>query len=158
MKKTNIEAVVNLENMIDMMTDYEANINFGFRNFNNMTALMNKAKNGTLEEMKFLLEKGANPNTQDNLGYAPLHFVLKFRGGLIKIEMLLEHGANPNLQDNLGNSSLHFALRFGGDINIIKMLLKHGANPHLLNKKGDNLFIVASRYCNSSIQELLKMY
>lgn len=49
----------------------------------------------TLEEVKLLLEKGANPNTVASTG-APLLQLALFLGRLEHAKVLLEYGADPN--------------------------------------------------------------
>lgn len=89
--------------------------------------------------IKMLLEKGANPNLQDNLGWTALHYIcVYFNDGntLPSINLLLEYGADPNIKNDLGITPLMFAChKSKKDFNIqmISLLLKHNANPNLLN-------------------------
>jgi Ankyrin repeats (many copies)/Ankyrin repeats (3 copies) len=74
---------------------------------------------GSTEMAHFLLERGANPNCQDEDGNAPLHKALKSR--LVKdptefVELLLASGAVPNLSNNKGQTPLDIALAEVGSI------------------------------------------
>jgi ankyrin repeat protein len=103
-----------------------------------MTPMMMAIDNSNYEVARYLLEKGANPNTWDWWGRTPLYVVVNMRGGpdsnagprepasLELVNALLKSGVNPNHQLNMlqpgrnGNSG-----RFKDD------LLNTGATPLL---------------------------
>jgi ankyrin repeat protein len=103
-----------------------------------MTPLMMAIDNSHYGVARYLLDKGANPNTWDWWGRTPLYVVINMRGGpdsnagprepasLDMVRALLEAGVNPNHQLNMlqpsrnGNSG-----RFKDD------LLNTGATPLL---------------------------
>jgi ankyrin repeat protein len=103
-----------------------------------MTPLMMAIDNSHYEVARYLLGKGANPNTWDWWGRTPLYVVVNMRGGpdsnagprepasLDLVRALLDAGVNPNHQLNMlqpgrnGNSG-----RFKDD------LLNTGATPLL---------------------------
>src|SRR5215470_5234894 len=103
-----------------------------------MTPLMMAIDNAHYEVARYLLDKGANPNTWDWWGRTPLYVVVNMRGGpdsntgprepasLDLVRVLLDAGVNPNHQLNMlqpgrnGNSG-----RFKDD------LLNTGATPLL---------------------------
>jgi ankyrin repeat protein len=103
-----------------------------------MTPMMMAIDNSHFEVARYLLEKGANPNTWDWWGRTPLYVAVNMRGGLDSnpgprppasmelINALLDAGVNPNHQLNMlqpsrnGNSG-----RFKDD------LLNTGATPLL---------------------------
>ena len=64
--------------------------------------------------IRILLERGANPNTQDNLGETPLIKVLKISSAdnlsVSVIELLLDRGADPNVKDRTGKSAIQAGL------------------------------------------------
>jgi ankyrin repeat protein len=62
------------------------------------TDLHSAARDGDVERVKKLLEKGANPNVQDEAGLTPLHWAADV-GSVDMVKFLLEHGADPNVQD-----------------------------------------------------------
>lgn len=56
-----------------------------------------------------LLDKGANPNMQDDLGRALLHYLCKhgYRKGSVEIaKLLLRRGADPDLKDKDGKKPI----------------------------------------------------
>lgn len=62
------------------------------------------------EIIKFLLENGADPNTQNKYGKTVLHYIGDYHDPIDKLEflkLLLEYGADINKQDNNGNTILH---------------------------------------------------
>jgi len=103
-----------------------------------MTPMMMAIDNSHFEVARYLLDKGANPNTWDWWGRTPLYVAVNMRGGLDSnpgprppssmelINALLDAGVNPNHQLNMlqpsrnGNSG-----RFKDD------LLSTGATPLL---------------------------
>lgn len=65
--------------------------------------LLSASEQGCVEIVKELLEKGADPNFQDNEGYTAL------MKGLAKeevVKLLLEKGADPNSKTNYGGTAL----------------------------------------------------
>lgn len=67
---------------------------------------------GSTEMARFLLERGASPNCQNEDGNAPLHMVLKSR--IVEdptefVELLLAFGADPNLRNKKGQTPLDLA-------------------------------------------------
>ena len=58
--------------------------------------------------VKFLLEKGAKVNTQNNIGCTALHIASE-DGYLGVVRLLIERGANIDTQNNKGVTALHVA-------------------------------------------------
>ena len=81
-----------------------------------------------IEELKELIEKGANVNIKNEYNYTPLHYS---RSSEIT-KLLLGTGANPNSQTMNGDTPLHYA----ETKEITKLLLESGANPNIQNKYG----------------------
>lgn len=61
---------------------------------------------------KLLLEKGADPNVQDDHGIAPVHDAAR-TGFLDTLQVLVEHGASVNSPDRSGALPIHIAIREG---------------------------------------------
>jgi len=55
---------------------------------------------GHLDVVKFLLERGVDPNVRNNPGDTPLHYAAE-RGHLDVVKFLLERGADPNVRKRL---------------------------------------------------------
>ena len=80
---------------------------------------------GDLNEVRRLLDSGADPNSCDDHGSGTL---LTFHVPIL--ECLLSHGANPNLQTNENGSSVLAGLAYINQLECVRMLLQHGADPN----------------------------
>lgn len=69
---------------------------------------------------KLLLEHGANPNIQDDIGQTPLHIVVLRRHDDI-IPLLMKYHADPNIKDKFGETPLSDA-RKSGDARAVRMM------------------------------------
>jgi len=70
------------------------------------TPLHIAAKNGDIDEVRRLLESGANPNVRNLNGETPLlSAVCSLRADILKL--LLDHGANPKVGNSLGSPLAH---------------------------------------------------
>jgi len=90
------------------------------------------------ETIEYLLSAGANPNSLDNSGVAPLHRAVRTRS-LPAVRALLDGGANPNAPNGSGSTPLQLAVQTTGrggsgtaharqqQAEIIKLLLERGA-------------------------------
>ncbi|KAL4989608.1 ankyrin repeat-containing domain protein [Aspergillus falconensis] len=81
------------------------------------------------EGLRYLLQRGADPDLCNGKGQSPLHIAVG--GGYRRksiVKILLDNGANPNQVDNDGNTPLSLA---AGDVKLVQLLLHHGADIHL---------------------------
>lgn len=73
-----------------------------------MTCLHAAAMRGDEEWTRYLLDKGASVNPQDNKGNTPLHWAAK--GGQAKVcRVLLDHKADIRIKNNKGLLAVHYA-------------------------------------------------
>jgi ankyrin repeat protein len=84
------------------------------------------------EALKYLLEKGADPNLKDSRGRTALQLTVKSakHGAFMSKEImriLLEHGADPNLTDESGISPLDEKI---SDSEITELLVRYGGQPN----------------------------
>lgn len=149
---------------------------------NSYSALMAATLNGTIEQMKILIDHGANVNYQMSGGITALwlavpdwdktmllldhgadaqHKVENFgilvkaslTPGSIKVfQKLIEKGADPKKTCN--DNYLLYSAAFGGDTAIIRLLLSYGLNPNDTVSYGDYPINAATNYNNF---EALKM-
>jgi ankyrin repeat protein len=96
--------------------------------------LLEAAKNGDLIKVQTLLEKGANPNAEDDAGLTPLHYAADL-GYVEIVKLLLERGADPKAKDNKGSTPLHWAAFFG-HVDVVRVLLERGADPRIADNEG----------------------
>ncbi|HQU09328.1 MAG TPA: ankyrin repeat domain-containing protein [Opitutales bacterium] len=94
-------------------------------------SLINAIHQGKLDLVQKAICRGANPNTVDTQGNAPLHRAISIAETDI-IQLLLRVNARINKADSSGKTPLHFA----ADTTIAKILLDAGADIHSPNKYG----------------------
>jgi len=90
------------------------------------TALMYAALYGTTEDMRVLLEHGANPNAHNHAGVTPLMWAA---ADAVKVQLLLERGADPRIRSLDGRTALLAAVTRSGSGRVVRLLLAHGADP-----------------------------
>jgi ankyrin repeat protein len=101
------------------------------------TPLMGAAKDGKLDNVKLLVEKGAQLELRDSdadYGRTALHHAASSRK-LDVVEFLLSKGADINAKDNKGNTALHLALASGGK-DVALFLVSKGASISVKNNEG----------------------
>jgi hypothetical protein len=72
------------------------------------------AMTGDLPRLRYLLEKGRNPNEEDKSGYTALHYAARC-GYTAACALLLEAGANINATTRAGNSTALQRAALAGD-------------------------------------------
>lgn len=86
-----------------------------------------------LEEMRLLLEHGADPRTVDKRGQTPLHIAMRDQSWETG-RLLVSFGAPLNLPDEDLNTPLHISR----DYDFCEFLISHGARPNRKNAKKHN--------------------
>jgi ankyrin repeat protein len=90
------------------------------------TPLMYAAVAGSLDAMRYLIEKGADVNAHNNLGATALIWSAT---DLAKVRLLVEHGADVNAATGRGRTALLVAAMSDNSAPIVRLLLEKGANP-----------------------------
>ncbi|MCL7037781.1 hypothetical protein MKW94_029555, partial [Papaver nudicaule] len=97
------------------------------------TPLCQASVKGHFDMVRYLLEKGANPDASNELNVTPLHYAA-MSGETKIITLLLSRGVRIDVVTSLG-TALQFAASHGQQ-DAVKVLLDHGANPNAVNSQG----------------------
>ncbi|EAQ29050.1 hypothetical protein NAP1_15663 [Erythrobacter sp. NAP1] len=84
--------------------------------------------------VKFLLQRGANPNIRNNDGLTPLQMATRL-GFIEGAEELLKKGAQVNVADSQGETPLISAVH-QRDVGMVRRLLAEGADPDRNDNSG----------------------
>ena len=84
-------------------------------------------KRGDSKYLRYLLQKGANPNLKDNRGNTPLILAV-VAGQSELVPILIEGKANTNLGNSGGETPLIMAVQ-RRDLDLIRLLVDAGADP-----------------------------
>ena len=101
--------------------------------------LFNSIFNGNVDDVKSLLDMGAQVNAIYSYRMRPLHVSVE-KKNIKMIKLLIDRGAKVNLKDRDGNTALNYLTRIinSPDIEIIKLLLDSGADPNIEENIGKN--------------------
>lgn len=99
-------------------------------------------RNGSIEVVRFLLERGASPRAVDSNGRNALGGAVAFRKPEI-VSLLLDSGADPN--QALGSWTPLMDAAMQGDSAMVELLLQRGADPNLRDENGRTPAEIARR-------------
>ncbi|KAJ5727000.1 ankyrin, partial [Penicillium malachiteum] len=120
------------------------------------TALSYAAEHGCERSVQLLLEKKADTELQDEIGYAPLFYAIGNRNERI-VRLLLDNGADVNCQDNYDTTPLLRSLHIQ-DERIVRILLDGGADVNFQRGQTPTALSLAARLGNEkAVQLLLEM-
>ena len=100
----------------------------------NKTLLQAASVDGRSDVVRWLLERGADPNSQQNDHVPPIHLAT-VNGRPEVIQTLLEYGVDIHSTDKDGRTPLHLASS-SGKVEVVRLLLEHGANANLVDNDG----------------------
>ena len=103
------------------------------------------SRNGNLEVVKRLLEKGVDVNMQYEDGNTALISACYGKHTAVALELLGVDNIKVDLRTNDGESALHYASQ-NGMLEVVNRLLKKGADVNMQDKRGNTALISACRY------------
>jgi hypothetical protein len=115
--------------------------------------LHDAARRGTPQEVRSLLDRGADPAARDDYGTTPLHLACR-RGSLAIARLLLDRRADPNAVNQSGTTPLHEAAS-SGDVDTVQLLLSHGARPDTRDTRNQSPAQVAKAHGFSELSQAL---
>ncbi|CAG0895051.1 unnamed protein product [Cyprideis torosa] len=105
------------------------------------------------EITELLIEKKAEVNAKDKLGFSPL-FIATGTGLHSVVKALLAHGADPNIANHYGTAPLHQAR----SAETVKLLVEKGANVDCIDVEGDTALHSCCERCREdAVKQLLIM-
>jgi hypothetical protein len=115
--------------------------------------LYDAAGKGQLEDVRRLLDRGADPNVALPLDATPLIFAAA-RGHIEIVRLLLDRGADPN-QSDPGDGNPLIAAAGGGHAEVVSLLLDRGARIEAVVLHDENALITASKKGQLNVVKLL---
>jgi hypothetical protein len=100
----------------------------------NQKVFFNAVESGDYDEVKRLVEAGADVNAKDNYGYTALMLATQ-QGHTEVIKLLIEAGADVGARDNQGRTACNMAFSYGNR-EIVQLLIPPGL------QKGSNLALI----------------
>jgi ankyrin repeat protein len=116
------------------------------------TALHHAAGFGSLQTIKLLLDKGADPNAANRRKSTPLFWAISDEA---KVRMLLDRGADLNASQSEGRTPLYQAALLGNGMPMLRLLLDKGANANAKAITGTTPLMAAAGRGNVEAMRLL---
>ena len=118
------------------------------------TAMIEAAYGGYMPVVKFLLNRGANMEQNDNNHHHTVLLAAVSRGQETTVQYILKAGANIETDDNSGYTALHLAV-LNGFNSLTELLLNSGARTETASSRGTTPLIAAASKGNARAVELL---
>jgi ankyrin repeat protein len=120
------------------------------RSADGTTLLMQATLYGNIDDVRWLLEQGANPNLSNAGGVTAMMWAA---GEVEKVRALIAGGANVNARSNDGQTALLIAFDESSDSEVVKTLLEHGAKA--TPDQGTDPLVMAARNADPKAMKLL---
>jgi len=121
------------------------------REFN--SKLFDAISKGNIDEIKYYLESGADPNANALNGWTPLHYAASYNDKEAT-KLILEYGGDVNARDVEGMTPLALAA-LENNTQVAELLIKNDANVNERNIKGDTPLLLAVKNRNKEMVELI---
>jgi ankyrin repeat protein len=120
------------------------------------TQLHRSAGDGKIEDVAFLIDRGANINAKNEYGNTPLHFAVD-HGKTAIVALLISKGAELDVANKDGNTALMRAVESDkkSNLDVLKLIIEKGADINLKNIKGETALIIAARSWKAEMVSLL---
>lgn len=118
--------------------------------------LMYRIGFGRVEDVRSLLDKGAETNIYGAMGDTPLILAIA-RTGLDAediIRALLAKGADPNFPDKSGIYPLEVAIK-NSKANLVQLLIDGGADIHIKNQQGMTMIDLANKFDKPEVVKII---
>ena len=135
--------------VVRLLIESGAEINVTDNGDKNVLFFLNEELNP--EIVKYLLDKGANPNQKDHSGNTPIMQMCNQEF----VQMLLDAGADINVRNRAGNTPLIANARYCASEKLCKLMVKAGANINAQNEDGQTVLFNAVRRHQSDIVSYL---
>jgi ankyrin repeat protein len=106
---------------------------------------------GDADEVKRLIQEGANVNSRDAYNRIPLKVALTFGKDPEVAHLLLDAGANVNIVDSNGRTALMWAIKFNNSPKLIQRIIDAGADVNRKDISRDTPLSLAA-YENTHIE------
>ncbi len=128
-------AVLKDPEMVSILLEGGANVNAPDPLQEGMLPLERAARDGNVEIVRLLLQRGADPNMAGTMRRDPPFVVAVRSQNQALIQAFVERGVNANMVSRGGRPAIYFA----GQANIIAALRAAGADLNVRNEKGESL-------------------
>ncbi len=118
--------------------------------------LLNAAREGHLDVVRNMLDKGVDINTKDGWDSTPMMYAAA-NGHTDIVALLLERGVNINSTSRLERTPLMWAANRGQD-GTVKFLIEKGADIASKDRGGKTALMLAVERNNQSTAELIRSY
>jgi ankyrin repeat protein len=141
----------NIVDSLKIFVEHDADVNY--KNKSGYSPLINSCKQGHEENVKYLIEAGADVNLGTR-SINPLFSAVKENNVEI-VKILLNHGVDIHRRDRYGKTALLIAVE-QGFIEIIRLLTEHGANIFANDKFGNSPISIAEKDGDEIMINILK--
>ena len=142
---TSLHSTCKAETLLEII-DYCADVNVIDKI--GRTALLRSCINGYMDQMKVLLEAGADPTIADEEGLSCLNAAIHGHCSKDTLQELLDHGAHIDVKTEDGANALLYACTKGQSESVI-ILLEAGADVNITTPDGNTILHLAVSGCCS---------